>query len=217
MNNQLKAVLFGSIGTIAETSELQRQSYNLAFKRLDIGCYWNVANYCEMLKVPGGKERIKKFAAPNLTSEQIEKIHDLKEEIYAELIEQEDISRREFVEVFHHSKASDLKVGLITTTSHNNISALARALEDKVNFSDFDLITTSVDCKTPKPDPEIYQKALCSMGIKPGEAIAIEDTQVNLNAPKLAKIDSLLYPGEYSNYTNDVRPSFDLMEEIFKI
>ena len=217
MNNQLKAVLFGSIGTIAETSELQRQSYNLAFKRLEIECYWNVANYCEMLKVPGGKERIKKFAVPNLSSEQIEKIHDLKEEIYAELIEQEDISRREFVEVFHHSKASDLQVGLITTTSQNNISALARALEDKVNFSDFDLITTSVDCKTPKPDPEIYQKALCSMGIKPGEAIAIEDTQVNLNAPKLAKINSLLYPGEYSNYTNEVRPSFDLMEEIFKI
>jgi HAD superfamily hydrolase (TIGR01509 family) len=217
VNNQLRAVLFGSIGTIAETSELQRQSYNLAFKRLDVGCYWNVANYCEMLKVPGGKERIKKFAAPNLSKEQIEKIHDLKEEIYAELIEQEDISRREFVEVFHHSKASDLKVGLITTTSQNNISALARALEDKVNFSDFDLITTSVDCKTPKPNPEIYQKALCSMGIKPGEAIAIEDTQVNLNAPKLAKIDSLLYPGEYSNYTNEVRPSFDLMEEIFKI
>ncbi len=217
MDKNLKAVLFGSIGTVAETSELQRQSYNLAFKRLEIECYWNVANYCEMLKVPGGKERIKKFAVPNLSSEQIEKIHDLKEEIYAELIEQEDISRREFVEVFHHSKASDLKVGLITTTSQNNISALARALEDKVNFSDFDLITTSVDCKTPKPDPEIYQKALCSMGIKPGEAIAIEDTQVNLNAPKLAKIDSLLYPGEYSNYTNEVRPSFDLMEEIFKI
>ena len=217
MNNQLKAVLFGSIGTIAETSELQRQSYNLAFKRLEIGCYWNVANYCEMLKVPGGKERIKKFAIPNLSNEQIEKIHDLKEEIYAELIEQEDISRREFVEVFHHSKASDLKVGLITTTSRNNISALSRALEDKVNFSDFDLITTSVDCETPKPDPEIYQKALCSMGIKPEEAIAIEDTQVNLNAPKLAKIDSLLYPGEYSNYTNEVRPSFDLMEEIFNI
>ena len=217
MDNQLKAVLFGSIGTIAETSELQRQSYNLAFKRLEIECYWNVANYCEMLKVPGGKDRIKKFAIPNLSHEQIEKIHDLKEEIYAELIEQEDISRREFVEVFHHSKASDLKVGLITTTSQNNISALAKALEDKVNFSDFDLITTSVDCKTPKPDPEIYQKALCSMGIKPGEAIAIEDTQVNLNAPKLAKIDSLLYPGEYSNYTNEVKPSFDLMEEIFKI
>lgn len=217
MDKNLKAVLFGSIGTVAETSELQRQSYNLAFKRLEIECYWNVANYCEMLKVPGGKERIKKFAAPNLSCEQIEKIHDLKEEIYAELIEQEDISRKEFVEVFHHSKASDLKVGLITTTSQNNISALAKALEDKVNFSDFDLITTSVDCKTPKPDPEIYQKALCSMGIKPGEAIAIEDTQVNLNAPKLAKIDSLLYPGEYSNYTNEVRPSFDLMEEIFKI
>ena len=39
MNERLKAVLFGSIGTIAETSELQRQSFNLAFKRLEIGRY----------------------------------------------------------------------------------------------------------------------------------------------------------------------------------
>ena len=217
MKKQLKAVLFGSIGTIAETSELQRQSYNLAFKRLEVGCYWNVANYCEMLKVPGGKERIRKFSVPNIAEDLVDKVHNLKEEIYAEFIEQEDISRREFVEVFHHSKASDLKVGLITTTSQKNISSLSKALEDKVNFSDFDLITTSKDCSIPKPDPEIYQKALCSMGIKPEEAIAIEDTQVNLSAPKLAKINSLLYPGEYSNYTKEVQPSFDLMEEIFQI
>ena len=32
----MKAVLFGSIGTVAETSEIQRRSYNLAFKRLNI-------------------------------------------------------------------------------------------------------------------------------------------------------------------------------------
>ena len=217
MKKQIKAVLFGSIGTIAETSELQRQSYNLAFKRLEVGCYWNVANYCEMLKVPGGKERIRKFSVPNLSSEQIEKIHDLKEEIYAELIEQEDISRIEFVEVFHHSKASDLKVGLITTTSETNIKSLSKALEDKVNFNDFDIITTSKDCLHPKPNPEIYRNALKKIGVSPCEAIAIEDTQVNLGASIAADINSILYPGEYSNYTKEVKPSFNLMAEIFKI
>ena len=145
MNKNLKAVLFGSIGTVAETSEIQRRSYNLAFKRLNIDCYWNVANYCEMLKVPGGKDRIRNFTIPNIAEDLVDKIHNLKEEIYAELIEQEDISRIEFVEVFHHSKASDLKVGLITTTSETNIKSLSRALEDKVNFNDFDIITTSKD------------------------------------------------------------------------
>ena len=217
MNKNLKAVLFGSIGTIAETSEIQRQSYNLAFKRLNIDCYWNVANYCEMLKVPGGKDRIRNFTIPNIAEDLVDKIHNLKEEIYAGLIEQEDISRIEFVEVFHHSKASDLKVGLITTTSETNIKSLSKALEDKVNFNDFDIITTSKDCLHPKPNPEIYRNALKKIGVSPCDAIAIEDTQVNLGASIAADINSILYPGEYSNYTKEVKPSFNLMEEIFKI
>ena len=217
MNKNLKAVLFGSIGTVAETSEIQRRSYNLAFKRLNADCYWNVANYCEMLKVPGGKDRIRNFTIPDIAEDLVDKIHNLKEEIYAELIEQEDISRIEFVEVFHHSKASDLKVGLITTTSETNIKSLSKALEDKVNFNDFDIITTSKDCLNPKPNPEIYRNALKKIGVSPCEAIAIEDTQVNLGASMAADINSILYPGEYSNYTKEVKPSFNLMEEIFKI
>ena len=74
MNKNLKAVFFGSIGTIAETSEIQRRSYNLAFKRLNFDCYWNVANYCEMLKIPGGKERIKNFTIPNISDDEVNKI-----------------------------------------------------------------------------------------------------------------------------------------------
>ena len=217
MNKNLKAVFFGSIGTIAETSEIQRRSYNLAFKRLNIDCYWNVANYCEMLKVPGGKDRIRNFTIPNIAEDLVDKIHNLKEEIYAGLIEQEDISRIEFVEVFHHSKASDLKVGLITTTSETNIKSLSKALEDKVNFNDFDIITTSKDCLHPKPNPEIYRNALKKIGVSPCEAIAIEDTQVNLGASIAADINSILYPGEYSNDSKEVKPSFNLMEEIFEI
>ena len=217
MNKNLKAVFFGSIGTVAETSEIQRRSYNLAFNRLNIDCYWNVANYCEMLKVPGGKDRLRNFTIPNISEEDVDKVHNLKEEIYAELIEREDISRIEFVEVFHHSKASDLKVGLITTTSEKNINSLSKALEDKVNFNDFDIITTSNDCTTPKPSPEIYQNALRKIGVSPNEAIAIEDTQVNLDASLSANINSILYPGEYSNYTTEVKPSFNLMEKIFQI
>ena len=217
MNKNLKAVFFGSIGTVAETSEIQRRSYNSAFNRLNIDCYWNVANYCEMLKVPGGKDRIRNFTIPNISEEDVDKVHNLKEEIYAELIERVDISRIEFVEVFHHSKASDLKVGLITTTSEKNINSLSKALEDKVNFNDFDIITTSNDCTTPKPSPEIYQNALRKIGVSPNEAIAIEDTQVNLDASLSANINSILYPGEYSNYSREVKPSFNLMEKIFQI
>ena len=55
----MKAILLGSIGVIVETSELQRQSYNEAFKYHGLDWYWNVANYCELLKKPGGLKRLK--------------------------------------------------------------------------------------------------------------------------------------------------------------
>ena len=217
MDKNLKAVFFGSIGTIAETSEIQRRSYNLAFKKFGIDCYWNVANYCSMLSVPGGKERVKDHTVPNLCKKDIETIHSYKEEFYSQLIEEEDIIRGQFVEVFHHCKASEIKLGLVTTTSKNNIDSLSKAFNTKVNFSDFDIITTNTDCKNPKPDPEVYEKALKSVGLKPEETLAIEDTQVNLHAPTSAKIKTILFPGEYSNYDQSAKPTFDLMNEIFQL
>jgi HAD superfamily hydrolase (TIGR01509 family) len=214
---ELKAVFFGSIGTIAETSALQRLSYNLAFKKFGIDCYWNTANYCNMLQIPGGKDRIEKFTVEGLSSADINKIHCYKEELFAELIEQEDITRNQFVEVFHHCKASEIKLGLITTTSKKNIDSLSNALSQKVNFSDFDIVTDNTCCKHPKPNPEIYDTALKRIKLDPDQVIAIEDTEVNLSSPQSAKINSILFPGEYSNYDPKASPKFDLMEAIFKI
>ena len=44
----MKALFFGSIGTILETSEIQRQSFNLAFKDAGLNWYWNIATYCDL-------------------------------------------------------------------------------------------------------------------------------------------------------------------------
>ena len=62
----VKALLFGSIGTVVETSEIQRQSFNLSFKDLGLDWYWNIATYCDLLKEPGGKKRIKEFSSNSL-------------------------------------------------------------------------------------------------------------------------------------------------------
>ena len=41
----MKSILFGSIGSIVECSEIQRQAFNEAFKEFGVDWYWNVANY----------------------------------------------------------------------------------------------------------------------------------------------------------------------------
>ena len=37
----IKAVLFGSIGTIIETSDIQRNCFNQAFQKVGLNWYWS--------------------------------------------------------------------------------------------------------------------------------------------------------------------------------
>ena len=46
----IKAVLFGSIGTIIETSDIQRSCFNQAFQKVGLNWYWSKKIYKSMLK-----------------------------------------------------------------------------------------------------------------------------------------------------------------------
>ena len=60
-----KSLFFGSIGTIIETSELQRESFNEAFKEAGLDWYWDQEDYRLLLKQSGGTKRIEDFAEKN--------------------------------------------------------------------------------------------------------------------------------------------------------
>ena len=60
-----KALLFGSIGSIVETSEIQRKSFNKAFKQYGLNWNWTKHDYSNLLKKSGGKDRISRYAKKN--------------------------------------------------------------------------------------------------------------------------------------------------------
>ena len=70
-----KALLFGSIGVLAETSELQRRAYNEALKLNNVGWRWNIGTNCNLLQEPGGKKRLSSFGGGALAKEQIGRAH----------------------------------------------------------------------------------------------------------------------------------------------
>ena len=57
----IKAIIFDVDGTIADTEDAHRQSFNKAFAENNLDWNWDVALYDKLLKVTGGKERIKYF------------------------------------------------------------------------------------------------------------------------------------------------------------
>ena len=70
----MKAILFGSIGTLIETSNIQRESFNQAFKEIGLDWYWDQESYKQLLKKSGGTKRIEDFAEKNNTNVDAKKL-----------------------------------------------------------------------------------------------------------------------------------------------
>ena len=71
---KFNSLLFGSIGTLIETSDLQRESFNEAFKEAGLDWYWDREDYRLLLKQSRGTKRIEDFAEKNNTTVQAQQI-----------------------------------------------------------------------------------------------------------------------------------------------
>ena len=194
----MKAIMFGSIGTLVETSEIQRESFNMAFKEFGLDWYWNTATYCRMLTEPGGKKRILKYSNNELGKEAVDSIHQLKEKSFLELVPEKLNLRPTVMQVLKFAEVNKIRLGFITTTSLSNLDVISSAIKTELDFERFEVVTNNKDIVSPKPDPEVYMYALTKFGIKNSEALAIEDTPVNHKCAIEAKIKCILFPGEYS-------------------
>lgn len=195
----MKAVFLGSIGVIAETSELQRQAFNAAFKRHGLDWYWSVANYCEMLKNPGGIKRLASFSNSSLALEELKEIHASKEAFFSQYLQGGIMPRAGVAECISKCKERGLPICFLTTTTQNNIDILSSALGNNIDFNVFDLITTKADVVAEKPSGEVYRYALDKFDLAAHDVIAVEDTEANQAAALQEDILCYLFAGEYAS------------------
>ncbi|MFH1516225.1 MAG: HAD family hydrolase [bacterium] len=99
-------------------------------------------------------------------------------EKYADLIFEFEYENTELydgaLKLLEFLKTSEYKIGLITNSCYDE--ARIRKLIRKVGIEDyFDVVLTSSDERCAKPNPEIFQKALDLLGLKPDEALYIGD------------------------------------------
>jgi HAD superfamily hydrolase (TIGR01509 family) len=193
-----KALLFGSIGTIIETSEIQRQSFNNAFREVDLDWYWDVSEYKKLLQKSGGAKRIEDFAQKNNSTIDASKIRFRKTELFNRYLIDGNFEPREGVlDIINHAKGNGLKLGFVTTTTTNNINAVFSALKSFIQKNDFDFIGNNNLIDKPKPNAEIYYKALDTLSLNSSECIAIEDTEESAKSSLDAKIKCIGFPGNF--------------------
>jgi HAD superfamily hydrolase (TIGR01509 family) len=191
----MSAILFGSISTLADTSELQRQAFNQAFEAHDLHWNWSREDYRSMLGSNGGAARIAEYARSRGDEVDAAAVHATKSQIFQELLGSSDVEARPgVVETVREAKRTDRKLGFITTTSQGNIDALLAALKPHISAEMFDLIVNRDSVKEPKPDPAVYAFALDQLGVDAGDAVAIEDNVGGVEAASAAGVTCIAFP-----------------------
>ncbi|MCK1295849.1 HAD family hydrolase [Bradyrhizobium sp. 30] len=192
------ALIFDVDGTLAETEELHRQAFNHAFARHGLDWQWDRAVYKDLLRVTGGKERIRahherlRIAAP-LSDVDIAELHRIKTAHYAELVQTGCCPLRPGVtDLLVAAKARRQRLAIATTTSHANIDALLSRALGKCWAADFDAIVAGDDVPHKKPAPDVYVETLARLKLNASDCVAIEDSANGLTAASRANIPVLI-------------------------
>jgi HAD superfamily hydrolase (TIGR01509 family) len=193
----MSAILFGSISTVADTSELQREAFNKAFETHGLQWQWGREEYRAMLDTSGGQSRIAQYARSLDQSVDAKAVHETKSKLFQESLASAELSPRDgVVDTIKGAKSNGWKVALVTTTSSDNISALLDALSPAVQSADFDVIVDSSSVEKPKPDEAAYSFALQSIGEEAVNCVAIEDNVDGVQAAVAAGLACVAFPNE---------------------
>jgi HAD superfamily hydrolase (TIGR01509 family) len=194
---RMTAILFGSIGTLADTSELQREAFNAAFAEHGLDWEWTQQEYQSLLSESGGAGRIATYAQARGADVDADAVHATKSEIFQRRLREGGIEPRpEVAATIETARSQGVKIALVTTTSADNIAALKEALAPTVDLDSFDLILDTSDADEPKPAKDIYAVALQRLGENATDVLVIEDNVGGVTAAVSAGLNCIAFPGE---------------------
>ncbi|MEL6645565.1 MAG: HAD-IA family hydrolase [Pseudomonadota bacterium] len=192
----MKAIFFGSIGSVVETSELQRKSFNDAFAEAGLNWHWDQASYRAMLRSAGGRQRIEDYARQRGEAVDAVALHARKSQLFQQALAQGGVSLRAGVaETLAQAKDAGLALGFVTSTERATVEIIAGRVKD-ITSIDFDVMTWRLDNLPGKPDPAVYTWALDALDLRPQDVVAIEDNRDGVLAAKAAALFTIGFPGE---------------------
>jgi HAD superfamily hydrolase (TIGR01509 family) len=213
----MKVVIFGGIGTIANTSYLQRKAFNTAFEQLSIEWHWNEEEYRGLLIQSGGESRITDYdkkhggLPKNVTPDQV---HELKTSLFHRFMTDTKLPLREGVQwVIDHAKSNNIKLAFATTTSQDNIDFLLSAA--RLEPSTFDIISNRDLVNKSKPEPDVYEYCLKKLNALAVNSVAIEDANSGVTSAISAGVTCVAFPNEFTadhNYIDAIEKVGDLKQ-----
>ncbi len=209
---ELQALIFDVDGTLAETEEAHREAFNLTFREFGHPWHWGRPLYKELLKVTGGKERLRHYierfhpaqAKTLLRGSHVVKLHKRKTEIYTAMARSGKIALRPGVErLLREARADDnMRLAIATTTNIAPLTALFEGTLGAEALDWFDAIAAGDMVSNKKPAPDLFLLALEKLGLPPQNCLALEDSRNGIEAAMAAGLGVVVTKSVYTAEQN---------------
>jgi len=210
---KIKALIFDVDGTLADTEEAHRESFNCAFQEHRLDWHWSRADYARWLDVAGGKERLAAFIdtlpladtpplAPSgrdALKALILAIHRSKCDHYARLVRTGCVPLRAGIKrLLKEAAGTGVQLAIASTTTRENIDALLDAHFGGRGDARFCVIGAGDAVEHKKPAPDIYRFVLRELGESAADCVALEDSGQGLAAAKRAGLFTVITPSDWT-------------------
>ncbi|KAF0118986.1 MAG: cbbY [Rhodospirillaceae bacterium] len=196
------AIIFDVDGTLAETEEVHRRAFNTVFETFGLPWYWDADTYRALLRVGGGRERLRAFLAQTGVAVElgrIDAVHREKSRLYAAWIAQGQVRARPGVlRLLAEARAAGVRLACATSSQRSAVEALLRSLLGPHVATVFAVLGCGEDVPHKKPEPDIYRWVVERLGVEAAACLVIEDSAIGLAAATAAGLPAVVTLSAYS-------------------
>ena len=203
----LNAIIFDVDGTIAETDEIHRAAFNLSFRDKEIRWHWSHSVYARLSDAQTPQEKLHKFITEfrsddlddMIASGMFDAVVARANRHFNHLIESGSVSLRPGVaRVIKEARNARVKLALCTVSPVQSFEVL---LQNHFGLSALDIFDTVTTRETLSPGADTltaYQTTIQRLGCAASDCVAIDDSELGVNAARAAGMFVLATPGIYT-------------------
>ncbi len=201
----MKALIFDCDGVLVDTErDGHRVAFNRAFAQAGITAEWSVELYGQLLKIAGGKERMKHYfdqhgwpadATPEVL---IPELHKRKTAIFTSLIAGGSLPLRPGVtRIVDEARAAGMHLAVCTTSAPKSVDGVLDLMGSR-RKAFFEVVLAGDVVAKKKPNPEIYNLAKQRLALDGVDCVVIEDSRNGLLAATGAGMPCLVTTSTYT-------------------
>jgi len=203
----MEALIFDCDGVLVDTErDGHRVAFNRAFAALGLPFEWSVAEYGRLLKIAGGKERMRSYFDQNRWPVEpvdrdalIKRLHQLKTDYFIQLIESGELPVRSGINrIVDEAYSAGVRLAVCSTSNERAVIGVVRRLLGLERYAKFAGIFAGDVVNRKKPDPAIYQLAVQRLQLDPTRCLVVEDSHNCLVAASRAGITCVITTSTYT-------------------